>query len=96
MNDMSDAPRPSQLWARKGETITCINDHPVCDTARDIASDEPHAPANFTNWRQPEPDVSTHITTIRCTECKGVWIRMGRSQVGNMVYQIHFLSGGWR
>ena len=28
MNDASDAPR---LWARKGETITCINGHPISD-----------------------------------------------------------------
>ena len=33
MNDMSDAPK---LWASKGETVTCIMGHAICDMARDI------------------------------------------------------------
>lgn len=92
MNDQSEAPR---LWARAGETVTCINGHDICDIARDIANDERHSPSQFANWRQPEPSTSTHITAIRCAECRGVWIRMGRAQSGHSVYQMHF-EKGWR
>ena len=94
MNDQFEAPKP-ELWARAGETVACINAHPICDIARDIVSDEAHSPAHFTNWRQPEPHKDTHITAIRCTECRGVWIRMGRAQSGASVYQLHF-ENGWR
>ena len=92
MNDQSEAPK---LWARAGETVTCINGHPVCDIARDIVDYERHSPSHFTNWRQPEPDKSMHITAIRCTECRGVWIRAGKAPAGHSVYQLHF-ENGWR
>lgn len=92
MNDQSEAPR---LWARAGETVTCLNGHPICDVAHDIADDERHSPAHYTNWRQPEPDRNTHVTAIRCAECRGVWVRFGKAASGQTVYQLHF-QNGWR
>lgn len=88
MNDQSEAPR---LWAHKGETITCISGHPICDLARDIYTCEGRASADFTDWKQPEPARDLSVADIRCTDCKGVWIR-GNARDG---YQFHF-SDGWR
>ena len=88
MNDQSEAPR---RWAAKGETITCINNHPIVDIAQDIYVGMQRSAEHFTNWRQPEPDKSVSVAEIRCAQCKGVWIR-GNTRAG---YQFHF-SGGWR
>ena len=97
MNDMSEAPPPNvpRIWAHKGEAITCINGHAICDLARDIYLGEPRQGDHFTNWRQPEPHRSCPVGEIRCTECRGVWIR-GNPQAG---YQFRFGApphGEWR
>ena len=83
------------VWALKGETVTCINGHPIVDVAHNIYIGDARSGEDFTNWRQPEPDRSTSVAEIRCTECRGVWIR-GNVAAG---YQFHFGSDrteGWR
>ena len=90
MNDQSEAPRP-HLWARQGETVACIDGHPICDVAHDLYVTDPHRAAHFTNWRQPEPDHAAHVMTLRCACCRGVWVRLG----SNGVIQLHFAEG-WR
>ena len=92
MNDQSDAPR---IWANKGEAITCINGHAICECARNIYVGEPRSGEHFTNWRQPEPDRRIAVSDIRCAACQGVWIRGTKSDG----YQFHFGApphGEWR
>lgn len=91
MNDMSEAPQENPLWARKGETVTCVKGHPICDIAHDLKFGIPRSSAHFTNWKQPEPDKADQVATLRCSLCRGVWIR-GNTRDG---YQFHF-SDGWR
>ena len=87
MNDMSD----DRIWARKGETVTCIKGHPICDISRDLFYGEPRHASQFVNWRQPEPEITQSVSEIRCKECRGIWIR-GNTRDG---YQFHFAEG-WR
>ncbi len=91
MNDQSESPK---LWAIKGEKVTCINGHDICEIAHDIPVGAPRAGTDFTDWVQPEPDHSTSVAEIRCNKCRGVWIR-GSTSDG---YQFHFGSppGEWR
>ncbi len=88
MNDQSEAPR---FWARKGETVTCVKGHPICDISRDLPFGIPRDGAHFTNWKQPEPEKSDAVATLRCSMCRGIWIR-GNKHDG---YQFHF-ADGWR
>lgn len=88
---------PPRIWANKGEAVTCVNGHNVCEIARDIYVGDPRSGEDFTNWFQPEPDKETSVAEIRCKECRGVWIR-GTVRGG---YQLHFgnlpdPSEGWR
>jgi hypothetical protein len=94
MNDHSDAPK---LWAAKGESVTCLKGHPICDIAHDLYVGDGRAAGDFCNWRQPEPDVSAQVATLRCAQCRSVWIR-GNPREG---YQFHFGNDphpqkGWR
>jgi len=92
MNDRLGAPK---LWARKGESVTCINGHPICDIAHDIYSGDARGKSDFTNWHQPEPGISESVAGLRCKVCRGAWIR-GNPRDG---YQFHFGTNpkdGWR
>lgn len=92
--DMQE-PEEHRIWANKGEAVTCINGHAICDIARNLYIGDPRSGDDFTNWRQPEPDKSTQVAEIRCAKCRGAWVR-GNPQLG---YQFHFGSekhGGWR
>ena len=83
------------LWAKKGEVVTCINGHAVCEVACDLHVGLPRTGDHFTNWSQSMPDKKDSIATIRCAVCRGVWIR-GNSRDG---YQFHFgcnSTEGWR
>lgn len=84
MNDQSEAPR---LWARKGETVCCINGHEICHAAHDIYVGDLWSPGNFDGWHQPEPERAASLADIRCTECRAIWIRPNG--------QLHFAEG-WR
>lgn len=88
MNDQSDAPK---LWAAAGESVTCIKGHPICDIAHDLFVGDGRSGADFTNWQQPEPDKSESVATLRCQQCRGVWVR-GNPREG---FQFHF-ADGWR
>ena len=88
---MNDAPNIPRMWAYKGEAITCVNGHVVCEMACDVHIGDARSGDHFTNWKQTQPDRSTPVTEIRCTECRGVWIR-GNLDAG---YQFHF-NEGWR
>jgi hypothetical protein len=88
---MLDAADDTNLYARKGEHITCINGHVICEIAHDIQKGDARNGDDFTNWQQPQPDKEKSVAEIRCTQCRGVWIR-GSSTGG---YQFHF-STGWR
>ena len=90
MNDQSEAPK---LWAKAGESVTCIKGHPICDISRDIyvRDGKGRQGSDFTNWQQPEPDTSVPVAKIRCTQCRGVWVR-GNPRDG---FQFHF-ADGWR
>jgi hypothetical protein len=79
------------LWAAAGETITCLNGHPICDIAHDIHVGDGRSRHNFTNWRQPEPDRKTPMSSLVCTECRHVWVR---ADSHNNVF-FHFAEG-WR
>lgn len=64
------------IWAKTGETITCVKGHPICEIARDInVGDERSTAADFTNWYQPPPDKAVPTSAIRCNICRGVWVR---------------------
>jgi hypothetical protein len=91
----ANLPEEPPIWANKGEAVTCINGHVICEMARNVYVGEARAGEHFTNWSQPEPDKRTHVAEIRCTICRGAWVR-GNPQEG---YQFHFGSnkhGGWR
>jgi len=90
-----DGGETPKLWARQGESVTCIKGHAICDMARDVYVGDGRAAEDFTNWRQPEPDKSQSVAELRCAQCRGVWIR-GNPRDG---YQFHFGSDpkeGWR
>lgn len=78
---------PPSLWARGGETVVCVNGHPICDIACDLYHGQARAAEHYVNWRQPAPDHSMRLAAIRCTECRGAWIRTNG--------QVHF-ADGWR
>lgn len=83
------------LWASKGEAVTCINGHAVCEIAHNLYAGDKRSAADFCNWRQPEPEKSKSVAEIRCVECRGVWVR-GNLDAG---YQFHFGTNpkeGWR
>lgn len=88
MNDQSES---TQFWARKGETVCCVKGHAICDIAHDIMVGDSRSSADFTNWKQPEPDKSTNVADIRCATCRGAWIN-GNKTDG---YRFHFAEG-WR
>ena len=79
---------PRVLWSAKGDTITCIHGHPICDIARDIYVGDGRTFDDFTNWRQPEPK-DIPYAQIRCTECRGVWVRADG-------WTFHFADDTWR
>ena len=78
----------ANLWATKGEIVTCVLGHPICDVARDIHVGDGRSSGDFTNWHQPQPSPSTSLADIRCTICRAVWVRPD-----GMTY--HF-ENGWR
>lgn len=88
---MLDAQPESELYAKKGEAVCCVNGHVICEIARDIHKGDARGPNDLTNWAQPEPDQSKSVADIKCIECRGVWVR-GSNRGG---YQFHFPEG-WR
>lgn len=80
-----------ELWAKQGETITCVNGHPICDIAHDIHVGDGRMSLDFTNWRIPEPQTTDSLEAIRCRECRGVWLRVDSNN--NVLF--HFAEG-WR
>jgi len=73
------------LYARKGENITCENNHLICTTAHDIFMGERYTSA-LVNWTQPEPkDDPSEFQ--RCRACGALWWALGR---------FHFENDGWR
>jgi hypothetical protein len=80
-----------ELWASKGEVVTCINGHPICTISRDIYVGEGREDSDFENWKQDKPDRRTSVADIKCNRCRGVWLR-GNKRDG---YAFHFASG-WR
>ena len=94
MLDTAEVPK-RRIWAYKGETVTCIKGHAICSIAEDILVGSPRHAGRFTNWVQPEPDRKTSVADIRCTKCRGVWVR-GNTKHG---WQFHFGApphGEWR
>ena len=95
MLDSAPEQNEPQVWAHKGEAVTCINGHAICHIARTLYVGDPRSGADFENWMQPEPDRTTQVTEIRCKTCRGTWVRGSRA--GG--YQFHFgddKNGGWR
>jgi hypothetical protein len=92
MNDMSNAP---QIWARKGEPVTCISEHVICHIAQDIMLGDPRAEQHFCDWVQPQPPKDKSVAEICCAECRGFWVRGVQGPGGSVAYQFHF-KDGWR
>lgn len=44
-----------QLYASKGEVVTCENGHEICELSRDVFVDDPIIVEQFENWRNQEP-----------------------------------------
>jgi hypothetical protein len=65
----------SELFAAKGEHVTCPNGHVVCTIARDLhVEDQMNPAADFVDWVQSEPAVGTPTSEIRCETCGKWWI----------------------
>lgn len=87
---MSDPEIKGDVFARKGEVVTCENGHAICDVGVDLHRFGYMRAADFTNWRKlPPPQSGEQVTS--CPECGAPFItQMRRGQT-----QIHF-ANGWR
>ena len=78
-------PEPTHLnvYAYKGETITCENGHPICDFARTVKIGEiQNGTDDLTDWRQPIPVVGT-FPVPGCAICGARWSDGVVFHVGN-------------
>jgi hypothetical protein len=82
------ASEPVAYYARKGEQVTCENDHVICEVARDLPVGARQQPGDFHRWRDPEPRIGTVATDAPCCRCGAIWF-------GNDSGCLHF-KDGWR
>ena len=76
----------AKVYARKGETITCENGHPICEFADDVYVGNLPKPSNFINWTQEEPEFGSRP---KCAVCNGdFW-------VGGEGFRVH-IGDAWR
>lgn len=75
------------VYARRGEWVTCEKGHPICEVQRSIKIGDI---CDFDNdlglWQQPAPLIGTMVMP-RC-RCGAEFVRPGNV--------FHFCNGGWR
>lgn len=60
----------SDLVARKGATMTCINGHPIATLTEDLRMGDINYGSKF-SYIQPDPTGSQN--PVKCTVCGAVW-----------------------
>lgn len=66
-----------QPYARKGDTVTCENNHDICDFLVDTyIGDVQDLPNQLGNWRQEEPKVGS-TPMPRCAICNAKFVLAG-------------------
>ena len=64
---------PGQIYADKGETVTCENGHPICEFLDSVATGQPFSSLHMGNWQQPEPKLGTIAQA--CGICGARWFK---------------------
>lgn len=68
-------------YARKGEIVTCTNNHPICEFMEDVGLGEnQNVDLQLGNWRQPPPMLGTPVP--RCSICNAKFYVSGLYHVG--------------
>lgn len=59
----------ADLCVRKGEILTCINGHDICEATDDIHMGQQNWHLCLGNWRQDEPTLGARFPV--CAQCGG-------------------------
>ncbi|MEQ8226713.1 MAG: hypothetical protein RIA64_01405 [Rhodospirillales bacterium] len=51
-----------EIYARKGERITCTEGHHICTMAKDAVLGDMPEPEDYTDWQIPEPKFGAYPT----------------------------------
>lgn len=79
-----------RVYAYRGETVTCENNHPICEFAETVHyGDSQDLRHQLVNWRQPAPEIGA-LLPVLCTGCNAPF-----GQIGETGCEFHFASG-WR
>jgi len=79
------------LYAKKGEIITCTNDHEICELAKDVYVGGLLVAEEFINWRNQEPAKPCDVITP-CKTCGEPFIKSAMPYGGNHLH----IAGEWR
>ena len=78
--------RPAgDVYAKRGEVVTCERGHVICAMLRDVSRGELFDDSAFGDWQMKKPDVG-QFPIPRCERCGARWC---------MGMQYHF-HNGWR
>lgn len=79
-----------EIYAHKGEQITCENGHVICEIARNIKVGKTQEKGDLINWTQLEPEAGTYPIPT-CSKCGAEFYRNDMTHGIN----VHF-EDGWR
>lgn len=82
----------TDLWAKKGEHLTCENGHVIATVARDIVRGEIAKGDEWEGWTQSQPQTGS-LPPLACGQCGAPFF--GRTDAGGFRSLYHF-EDGWR
>ena len=80
-----------QLYASKGEVVTCENGHEICDMAKDVFVDDCLMVEQFENWRNQKPPMPCEVITP-CQTCGAPFVKSEMPFGGTWLH----INGEWR
>jgi len=83
-------PEP-QLYAAKGEVVSCTTGHEVCELSRDVYIGDTVQSEQFTNWRNQKPPIAGDLIAP-CQTCGHPFIMSQMPYGGSRLH----IDGEWR
>lgn len=79
------------LYASKGEVVSCENDHEICDMAKDVFVNDRIMVEQFENWRNQESPKPNDVITP-CKICGAPFVVSELPYGGTWLH----INGEWR
>jgi len=80
-----------QLYASKGEVVTCENGHEICELSKDVFVDDLIMVEQFENWRNQKPPMPCEVITP-CQTCGARYLMSEIPFGGSWLH----INGQWR